>query len=143
MMWDDDELYLAARAETIMKMLDMCQWLSEDELVVRLDHPCAKELVKSWVDEHEIFSVPTERGALYPAFQFDSKMRPLKIIKEVLSEFENKAPFATAAWFIFKNGWITRLIDGIDEPVPPMMVLDDSDAVLNAARNEARGTYFA
>jgi hypothetical protein len=70
----------------------------------------------------------TERGALYPAFQFDAKMRPLSIISEVLIEFGNKDMFATAAWFIFPNGWIGRLVDGIDQSVPPMVVLDDREA---------------
>ena len=142
-MWNADELYLIGRAETIMKMLDICQWIMEEELVVRVDHTSARELVKSWVDDHKIFSIPTERGALYPAFQFDANMRPLQIIAEVLSEFDDKDPFATAAWFIFPNGWIGRLIDGIDQSVPPMAALDDGEAVLRAARNEASGTYFA
>lgn len=142
-MWDDDEEYQTGREETILKMLDMCRWIFEQELVVRVDHPCATALVKSWVDERKIFAIPAERGALYPTFQFDSKMRPLPIITEVLSEFKNKDPFATAAWFLFNNGWITRLVNGTHEPVPPFTVLDDCEAVLNAARNEARGTYFA
>lgn len=141
-MCDDDEAYLIGRGETILKMLDMCPWILEQDLIVRVDHHYAAELVKSWVDEHKIFSIPTERGALYPAFQFDAKMRPLSIISEVLIEFGNKDMFATAAWFIFPNGWIGRLVDGIDKSVPPMVVLDDREAVLRAARNEARGTYF-
>lgn len=141
-MWDDDEEYLAARASTVRKMLDMCEWIPAEELVVRVDQPHARELVTSWEDEHKIFSIPSPCGALYARFQFDSKMTPLPIIKDVLSILSKDDTLAISAWFIFKNGWISELVDGASVPVAPMHILEDRDAVLLAARNST-GTHYA
>lgn len=142
-MWDDDELYQIWRSETISKMLNMCQWIHEEELVSHVNHPCSQELVKSWIDEHKIFGVSTPRGILYPAFQFDSEVRPRAIVKEILSEFGNKDPVSIAAWFLFKNGWISMLIDGVPESVSPVRALDDGEAILNAAKKEVKSTHFS
>jgi hypothetical protein len=141
-MWDDDEEYLAARASTVRKMLGMCEWIPAEELVVRVDQPHARELVASWEGDRQIFSIPSPFGALYPHFQFDSKMRPLPIIKDVLSILSKDDTLAISAWFIFKNGWISELVDGAPASVAPMHILEDRDAVLRAARNST-GTHYA
>ena len=141
-MWNQDEAYLAGRARTIQKMLQLCEWSSLEELVVCVDQPNARDLVTSWEEDRQIFSIPTERGARYPRFQFDAAMKPLRVIKVILAELGNQDPMATASWFVFKNDWITRPIDGKSETVPPMFALQDPHGVLLAARHES-GTYIA
>jgi hypothetical protein len=140
-MWTDEE-YLAGRGRTIAKMMDMCEWVSAEELVLRVDHPYARELVIKWEDEGHIFSIPSPRGALYPRFEFDSKMRPLPVIKDILGLLSEDDAFAISSWFVFKNDWISGLVDGREGPIAPMHVLEDRDAVLTAARNST-GTYYA
>lgn len=136
----DDE-YRAGRARTITKMMDMCEWISAEELMLRIDQPDARELLVKWEDERKIFSIPSPRGALYPRFEFDSKMRPLPIIKDILDLLAEDDAFAISSWFIFKDDWISGLVDGREVPIAPMYVLDDHDAVLTAARNST-GTYY-
>jgi hypothetical protein len=137
----DDE-YLAGRARTIAKMMGMCEWIPAEELVLCVDHPHARELVVKWEAEGQIFSIPGPRGALYPRFEFDSKMRPLPVIRDILGLLSEEDAFATSSWFIFENDWISALVDGKVVPIAPMHVLDDRDAVLKAARNST-GTYYA
>lgn len=140
-MWTNDE-YREGRARTIAKMLDMCEWISAEELLLNVDHPNARELLVKWEDEGKIFSIPSPRGALYPRFQFDSNMRPLPIIREILDLLSEDNALAISSWFIFQDDWITGLVDGKEGPIAPMHVLDDRDTVLRAARNST-GTYYA
>lgn len=140
-MWNNDD-YRAARERTIKKMMNMCEWLTHDALIERIGQPWAEEAVVRWEAEQKIFSIPGEHGTLYPRFEFDEAMMPVLIIKDILKLLPKKDSMAIAAWFIFKNGWIEKLIDGEIVPIAPMHALEDRKAVLAAARNEW-GTHFA
>ncbi|MYM80771.1 MULTISPECIES: hypothetical protein [Duganella] len=138
----NDEDYRAARERTIKKMLNMCEWLTHDALVERIGQPWAEEAIVQWETEQRIFSIPSEDGKLYPRFQFDETMKPVLVIKDILALLAKDDSIAIAAWFIFKNGWIEKIVDGKIVSVAPMHALEDREAVLAAARNE-RGTHFA
>jgi hypothetical protein len=141
-MWDYNETYLAGRLRTIEKLLGMCEWIPREELLVRVSHPHARELVAGWEAKKEIFSIPSAEGALYPLFAFDAQMKPLPIIKAILTELEGDDPYAIASWFTMKNDWITEIVAGTAAAAAPMCTLEDYDRLLTAARNE-KGTYFA
>lgn len=140
-MWNDDD-YRAARERTIKKMMNMCEWLTHDELIELIGQPWAEEAVVRWEAEHKIFSIPGEHGTLYPKFEFDEAMSPLLVIKDILALLAKDDSMAIAAWFIFKNSWIEKLVDGKIVSVAPMYALEDREAVLAAALNE-KGTHFA
>ena len=88
------------------------------------------QTASAWKRSRRVFSVPFRNRQLYPAFQFaDGKPKP--IIKETLSVLpEGMSPWQTAFWFVSGNGWL----DG----ATPKDALDDGNAVLEAARMEAR-----
>ncbi len=88
------------------------------------------QTASAWKRNRRVFSVPFRNRQLYPVFQFaDGKPKP--IIKEILSVLpEGMSPWQNAFWFVSGNGWL----DG----VAPQDALDDGNAVLEAARMEAR-----
>lgn len=138
----EDDPYLAARARTINKMQGMCEWLSLVELAGHIAESGAAERVTQWERERRIFGVPSDTGPRYGRFQFDDAMRPLPVIQEILTLLGKDDAWAIAAWFLFKNGWLSACVDGEVVAIAPIHALQQHDAVLMAARN-ATGTYIA
>ncbi|MYM83573.1 hypothetical protein GTP44_16625 [Duganella sp. FT50W] len=95
------------------------------------------------MSERKIFAVDQSGNQLLAAFQFDEAHRPRGIISEILSILDKEDGWAVASWFLFPNGWITQLRNGVETPMAPAHALDDEDAVKNAARKERQGTYIA
>lgn len=139
-----DNQYQSARNLTIAKLLAMPVWISRQELSQSLHEQKGSESqIDLWLSERKIFAVDQSRSQLFAAFQFDDARRPRGIVSEILAILDKEDEWAVASWFLFPNAWITRLQNGIETPVPPADLLDDEDAVRDAARKERQGTYFA
>jgi hypothetical protein len=87
----------------------------------------ASATASRWKAKGEIFSVAFKGEEFYPAFQFqDGQPRP--VIKEVLVVLSDLTSWQKAFWFVSTNGWLNG--------AAPHDVLDDPEAVLNAAKRE-------
>lgn len=139
-----DDQYQSARNRTIAKLLAMPVWISRQELSQSLHAQEGSEIqIDVWLGERKIFAVDRSGSQLFAAFQFEDARRPRGIVSEILVLLDKKDEWAVASWFLFPNGWITRLQNGVETPVPPADAIDDEDAVKNAARKERQGTHFA
>ncbi|MYM96092.1 hypothetical protein [Duganella vulcania] len=139
-----DDQYQSTRNRTIGKLLAMPVWISRQELSQSLHEQDGRESqIDLWLSERKIFAVDQSGYQLFAAFQFDDAHRPRCIVSEILAILDKDDAWAVASWFLFPNGWITRLQKGIEMPVPPADALDEEDAVKDSARKERQGTYFA
>lgn len=134
----------SARNRTIEKLMAMPVWISRQELSQLLhEQEGSESQIDLWLSERKIFAVCTSGSQLFAAFQFNDARRPCGIVSELLAILDKEDEWAVASWFLFPNGWITRLQNGVVTPVRPSDVLDDGDAVKDAARKERQGTHFA
>jgi hypothetical protein len=83
----------------------------------------------AWERQGRIFSVPVSRGKLFPLFQLkDNAPRPL--VQEVLAILKPAlTPWQIAFWWTSANGWLPG-------NAAPVELIDDPQAVLEAARHE-------
>lgn len=97
-------------------------------------------LVDNWRKRRQVFAVrhpdaTTARSReVYPAFQFDNH-KPIKAVQAILEAFgDRKDPWKLALWFTSNNGWLA------DQARPVDLLTSESDAVIQAARQDAGGS---
>lgn len=122
------------RADTIRHLIEDGKWLTAAEIAKRggysKSNPAAP--ANRWKKEGKAFAVTFRGQDLFAAYQFDAAMKPRPVIAGVLTLLAKKRdPWKIAAWFGSVNGWLRGR--------RPQDCLDDSDAVLEAARQEAAG----
>lgn len=90
----------------------------------------ASALASRWKKEGRIFSVPSGRTDLYPAFQFDVHGQPRPVVAAVLRHLAGEHEWARALWWTAPSGWLAGR--------RPLDVLDaEPAAVVEAARRSA------
>lgn len=96
-------------------------------------------LADNWRKRRQVFAVPhpdkTARDRdVYPAFQFEDG-RPFKAVQQVLEAFGGrKDGWKLALWFTSNNGALP------DSSRPVDLLASDPQAVIEAARHDARGS---
>jgi hypothetical protein len=88
--------------------------------------------VEQWRSEGLVFAVKRDIHLLYPAFQFDAKMRPRPVIHKILSTLRQHAArsdWDNAFWFISANGWL-------DGPAPKDLLETEPELLVEAAEQE-------
>lgn len=107
-------------------------WLTASELSAKAGFRSADPDVgpKGWKAGGKIFSLKVDGEDLYPDYVLDGKMRPLKVVRLILSLFkERKTPWGLAIWFGSAN---RRLRGG----KPKDLLISKSELVLMAAQDE-------
>ncbi|MXC59314.1 integrase, partial [Escherichia coli] len=85
---------------------------------------------KGWKAAGKIFSLKVDGEDLYPDYVLDEKMRPLKVVRLILSLFkEPKTSWGLAIWF----GSVNRRLRG---GKPKDLLISKSELVLMAAQDE-------
>ncbi|MCL7653673.1 integrase, partial [Klebsiella pneumoniae] len=84
-------------------------WLTASELWAKVGFRSADPDTgpKGWKAAGKIFSLKVDGEDLYPDYVLDEKMRPLKVVRRILSLFkERKTPGGPAIWVgPAKRGW--------------------------------------
>ncbi|WP_423599094.1 hypothetical protein [Roseateles sp. MS654] len=130
------------RLKTIDTLMATTEWLTAAEIQSRqAGHP---RIVADWKRRGRVFSVRAPDGRdLFPAYQFDSAMQPLPIIKKALDAFgEVSDPWVLVAWFHFPNGWLAHGPAHRRKPRAPKECLDDEARLLDAIRQRTE-SYVA
>jgi integrase len=107
-------------------------WLTASELSAKAGFRSADPDAgpKGWKAAGKIFSLKVDGEDLYPDYALDEKMRPLKVVRLILSLFkERKTPWGLAIWFGSAN---RRLRGGR----PKDLLISKSELVLLAAQDE-------
>ncbi|EJC0566782.1 integrase arm-type DNA-binding domain-containing protein [Enterobacter cloacae] len=84
------------------RILADSDWLTASELSAKADFRSADPEAgpKGWKAAGKIFSLKVDGEDLYPDYVLDEKMRPLKVVRLILSLFkERKTPWGLAIWF--------------------------------------------
>jgi hypothetical protein len=108
--------------------------LSEGELatlIARLGED-SKSAVQQWREAGKIFCVSRIGENFYPAFQFDSEVKPQPLVGEILTilrQVPSRSDWDNALWFIGANGWL-------DGPSPLEKLLTEPGLVKHAAEQE-------
>ncbi len=105
--------------------------VSGQEVAALAGHKAANASVTAsrWKKLGKIFSVPAGGSEFYPLFQFRDG-QPHPTVAKALAELpRRKSPWQIAFWFTSSNGWL--------EGAAPADRLDDSEAVVTAARRES------
>ncbi len=111
---------------------DISNWLTASELSAKVGFRSADPDAgpKGWKAAGKIFSLKVDGEDLYPDYVLDEKMRPLKVVRLILSLFkERKTPWGLAIWFGSAN---RRLRGG----KPKDLLVSKSELVLMAAQDE-------
>lgn len=114
------------------KILADSEWLTASELSAKAGFRSADPDAgpKGWKAAGKIFSLKVDGEDLYPDYVLDEKMRPLKVVRLILSLFkERKTPWGLAIWFGSAN---RRLRGGR----PKDLLVSKSELVLMAAQDE-------
>ncbi|HDT1747885.1 TPA: tyrosine-type recombinase/integrase [Klebsiella pneumoniae subsp. pneumoniae] len=114
------------------RILSDSDWLTASELSAKAGFRSADPEVgpKGWKAAGKIFSLKVDGEDLYPDYALDEKMRPLKVVRLILSLFkERKTPWGLAIWFGSAN---RRLRGG----KPKDLLISKSELVLMAAQDE-------
>lgn len=114
------------------RILADSDWLTASELSAKADFRSADPEAgpKGWKAAGKIFSLKVDGEDLYPDYVLDEKMRPLKVVRLILSLFkERKTPWGLAIWFGSAN---RRLRGG----KPKDLLISKSELVLMAAQDE-------
>ena len=114
------------------RILADSEWLTASELSAKVDFRSADPEAgpKGWKAAGKIFSLKVDGEDLYPDYVLDEKMRPLKVVRLILSLFkERKTPWGLAIWFGSAN---RRLRGG----KPKDLLVLKSELVLMAAQDE-------
>lgn len=114
------------------RILADSDWLTASELSAKAGFRSADPEAgpKGWKAAGKIFSLKVDGEDLYPDYVLDEKMRPLKVVRLILSLFkERKTPWGLAIWFGSAN---RRLRGG----KPKDLLVSKSELVLLAAQDE-------
>lgn len=114
------------------RILADSNWLTASELSAKAGFRSADPDAgpKGWKAAGKIFSLKVDGEDLYPDYVLDEKMRPLKVVRLILSLFkERKTPWGLAIWFGSAN---RRLRGG----KPKDLLVSKSELVLMAAQDE-------
>ncbi|MCL5521545.1 integrase arm-type DNA-binding domain-containing protein [Citrobacter cronae] len=114
------------------RILADSEWLTASELSAKAGFRSADPDAgpKGWKAAGKIFSLKVDGEDLYPDYVLDEKMRPLKVVRLILSLFkERKMPWGLAIWFGSAN---RRLKGGR----PKDLLVSKSELVLLAAQDE-------
>ncbi len=114
------------------RILADSEWLTASELSAKAGFRSADPEAgpKGWKAAGKIFSLKVDGEDLYPDYVLDEKMRPLKVVRLILSLFkERKPPWGLAIWFGSAN---RRLRGG----KPKDLLISKSELVLMAAQDE-------
>lgn len=114
------------------RILADSDWLTASELSAKAGFRSADPEAgpKGWKAAGKIFSLKVDGEDLYPDYVLDEKMRPLKVVRLILSLFkERKTPWGLAIWFGSAN---RRLRGG----KPKDLLVSKSELVLMAAQDE-------
>lgn len=123
------------------RLLNEFGWFSAEQLAdangSQASHRAA--LADNWRKRRQVFCVPHPDKAarepdVYPAFQFEDG-RPIKAVQQVLEAFAGrKEGWKLALWFTSNNGALPNNARPVD------LLIDDPQAVIEAARRDARGS---
>ncbi|MBI3898659.1 MAG: hypothetical protein HY308_10235, partial [Gammaproteobacteria bacterium] len=123
------------REHAVAQLLAQTQWLTADDIAKAIGPTTkATDPVRAWKQQGKIFSVRIRAGRRgkdrYPAYQFNSRMKPKPIIARLLKVFTGVKtdPWKIAAWFGSKNGWLRGRA--------PMDCLSELKLVIEAAKRE-------
>ncbi|EJK0523332.1 tyrosine-type recombinase/integrase [Salmonella enterica] len=114
------------------RILADSEWLTASELSAKAGFRSADPDAgpKGWKAAGKIFSLKVDGEDLYPDYVLDEKMRPLKVVRLILSLFkERKTPWGLAIWF----GSANRRLRGAK---PKDLLVSKSELVLLAAQDE-------
>lgn len=114
------------------RILADSEWLTASELSAKAGFRSADPEAgpKGWKAAGKIFSLKVDGEDFYPDYVLDEKMRPLKVVRLILSLFkERKTPWGLAIWFGSAN---RRLRGG----KPKDLLISKSELVLMAAQDE-------
>ncbi|WP_071828885.1 tyrosine-type recombinase/integrase [Citrobacter sp. S-77] len=114
------------------RILADSEWLTASELSAKAGFRSADPEAgpKGWKAAGKIFSLKVDGEDLYPDYVLDEKMRPLKVVRLILSLFkERKTPWGLAIWFGSAN---RRLRGG----KPKDLLISKSELVLMAVQDE-------
>lgn len=114
------------------RILADSDWLTASELSAKAGFRSADPEAgpKGWKAAGKIFSLKVDGEDLYPDYVLDEKMRPLKVVRLILSLFkERKTPWGLAIWFGSAN---RRLRGG----KPKDLLVSKSELILLAAQDE-------
>lgn len=114
------------------RILADSEWLTASELSAKAGFRSADPDAgaKGWKAAGKIFSLKVDGEDLYPDYVLDEKMRPLKVVRLILSLFkERKTPWGLAIWFGSAN---RRLRGG----KPKDLLISKSELVLMVAQEE-------
>ena len=114
------------------RILADSEWLTASELSAKAGFRSADPDAgpKGWKAAGKIFSLKVDGEDLYPDYVLDEKMRPLKVVRLILSLFrERKTPWGLAIWFGSAN---RRLRGGR----PKDLLTSKPELVLMAAQDE-------
>lgn len=114
------------------RILADSEWLTGSELSAKAGFRSAAPDAgpKGWKAAGKIFSLKVDGEDLYLDYVLDEKMRPLKVVRLILSLFkERKTPWGLAIWFGSAN---RRLRGG----KPKDLLVSKSELVLLAAQDE-------
>jgi len=114
------------------RILADSEWLTASELSAKAGFRSADPEAgpKGWKAAGKIFSLKVDGEDLYQDYVLDEKMRPLKVVRLILSLFkERKTPWGLAIWFGSAN---RRLRGG----KPKDLLISKSELVLMAAQDE-------
>ncbi len=118
-------------------------WTADDINSFQRNTTSAKEVVEEWKQIGCVYSVSYKGNEYFARYQFDSMYKPRSVIKAVLDAYGACTDtWSIAAWFHFRNGWISNDDTISPSPVAPKDALDQRETIINAARNR-RGTYVA
>lgn len=114
------------------RILADSEWLTGSELSAKAGFRSAAPDAgpKGWKAVGKIFSLKVDGEDLYPDYVLDEKMRPLKVVRLILSLFkERKTSWGLAIWF----GSVNRRLRG---GKPKDLLISKSELVLMAAQDE-------
>jgi hypothetical protein len=113
-------------------VLDSADWLTSAKVSERAGYTGtnASAAPNKWKKACKAFSIQVGGKDLYPSYIFDVDGKPYPVVKTILANLgPNKSPWAIAAWFASKNGWL-----GGEAPMD--MLTKDQSLVIKAAAME-------
>lgn len=120
------------------------EWWTADAInSFQRDTTSAENVVEEWKQSGCTYSVFYKGNEYFAKYQFDSMYKPRPVIKAVLDAYGACSDtWSIAAWFHFRNGWISNDDTISPSPLAPKDALDQPEAIINAARHR-QGTYVA
>lgn len=113
-------------------VLDSADWLTSAKVSERAGYTGknVSAAPNKWKKAGKAFCIQVGGKDLYPSYIFDVDSKPYPVVKTILANLgPNKSPWAIAAWFASKNGWL-----GGEAPMD--MLTKDQSLVIEAAAME-------